>query len=82
MTLHPTPVMLAETERRREVERRVRAMTKAEKVAYLRAAGWHRRSAHASQSWRDPDPASPYVAWTLAAAIREQAGADLDAERR
>lgn len=50
------------------VETTVRAMTRAEKVAYLKAHGWHRISWRGSQTWQPPgDPAGFY---TLAAAIR------------
>lgn len=50
------------------VETTVRAMTRAEKVAYLKAHGWHRISWRGSQTWQPPG--DPPAVYTLAAAIR------------
>jgi hypothetical protein len=62
------------------VEAAVRAMTRAERVAYLRAAGWRRLSHRGSQCWlapgwrRHPDgyfePGPDRGFYTLAAAVR------------
>ncbi len=62
------------------VEAAVRAMTRAERVAYLQAAGWHRLSARGSQTWLAPgwrrhpgahvEPGQDRGFYTLAAAIR------------
>jgi hypothetical protein len=63
-----------------EVETTVRAMSRAERVAYLRAAGWHRLSARGSQCWLAPGwqrqrghvtPGPDRTFYTLAAAIRK-----------
>jgi hypothetical protein len=61
-------------------EAAVRAMSRAERFAYLRAAGWHRLSSRGSQCWlapgwrRDPagyvEPGPDRGFYTLAAAIR------------
>jgi hypothetical protein len=67
------------------VEVAVRAMTRAQRVAYLRAAGWHRLSSHGSQTWLAPgwhrhprghvEPGQDRGFYTLAAAIRMAIGA-------
>ena len=50
-------------------ETTARSMTKAERVAYLKARGWRRISSSGSQSWLHPNPRDRAV-WSLAAAIR------------
>jgi hypothetical protein len=60
-------------------ESTVRAMTKPERVEYLRARGWHRLSARGSQCWLAPGwrlergeivPGADKAFYSLAAAIR------------
>jgi hypothetical protein len=62
------------------VEATVRAMTRAERVAFLQAAGWHRLSSHGSQCWLAPGwqrqrgyvtPGPDRAFYSLAAAIRK-----------
>jgi hypothetical protein len=62
------------------VEAAVRTMTRAQRTAYLRAAGWHRLSARGSQAWLAPgwqrhprgyvEPGPDRGFYTMAAAIR------------
>jgi hypothetical protein len=69
-------------------EKTVRGMTKADRRAYLRAAGWHRLSRNGSESWFAPgwyhhprghvEPGPDRGFYTLAAAIRAAVRRDLD----
>jgi hypothetical protein len=69
-----------------DTEATVRAMTRPERVAYLRAHGWYRLSARGSQSWLAPgwrrhaagyvEPGGDRGFYSLAAAIRAAIEAD------
>ncbi len=50
-------------------EQLVRAMSKRERVGYLKAHGWQRLGYHGAQSWISPAGPS-WAFYTLAAAIR------------
>jgi hypothetical protein len=55
------------------IEAAVRAMARPERVAHLRARGWHLIGySGAPQRWLSPDPQEHATFYTLAAAIREQ----------
>jgi hypothetical protein len=54
------------------IEAAVRAMTRPERVAHLRAHSWERIGYSGAQAWRSPDPEEHATFYTLAAAIREQ----------
>lgn len=60
-------------------EQTARAMSKPERVAYLKAKGWTRTDSAGSQAWRDPGETG---SWTLAAATRHVLGVDLTPEAR
>lgn len=48
-------------------ERSARAMSRVERVAYLKSSGWQRLSAIGSQTWIDPQTGATF---TLASAVR------------
>jgi hypothetical protein len=72
-----TPAMLARKQRRVEVDRRLREMIYADRVAHLKAAGWRRAIADDDRSWYHPD--GHWFPWTLSRAIREQVEREFDA---
>lgn len=73
----------------RHLEAAVRAMTRAERAAYLRAHGWRRLSSRGSQTWFAPGwsrhpaghvrPGQDKGFYTLASAIRTALRAELEA---